>query len=84
MQRSRGAGPVRRVVAPGSRKGSAPGPPPSRPRPMSDDAPPPAMPRTVRAPEFPAGLDWLNTGGRPLALADLRGRLALVEVWTYG
>ena len=38
----------------------------------------------VRAPDFPAGLDWIGTGGRPLALADLRGRVALLDFWTYG
>ena len=41
------------------------------------------LPR-VRAPEFPASLDWINTGGRPLALADLRGRVTLLDFWTYG
>jgi len=35
------------------------------------------------APEFPDGLDWLNTS-RPLTLADLRGRLAILDFWTYG
>ncbi len=38
---------------------------------------------TVRAPEFPAGLDWLNTD-RPLALAGLRGKIVLLDFWTYG
>ena len=43
---------------------------------MSDfDAP-------VRAPEFPAGLDWINTE-RPIALADLRGKIVLLEFWTF-
>ncbi len=37
----------------------------------------------VRAPEFPRGLDWLNTG-RPLALQDLRGKVVLLDFWTYG
>ena len=37
---------------------------------------------TVRAPDFPAGLDWLNTE-RPLRLADLRGRIVLLDFWTY-
>ncbi|MBK7875398.1 MAG: redoxin domain-containing protein [Planctomycetes bacterium] len=35
------------------------------------------------APEFHAGLAWFNTG-RPLALADLRGKLVLLEFWSYG
>jgi hypothetical protein len=31
------------------------------------------------APEFPAGLDWINTGGKALTLADLRGKLVLLD-----
>ena len=38
----------------------------------------------VRAPDFAPGLDWLNTGGRALTLADLRGRITLLDFWTYG
>jgi len=36
----------------------------------------------VRAPEFPAGLEWLNVE-RPLSLEDLAGKLVLLEFWTY-
>jgi hypothetical protein len=35
------------------------------------------------APDFPEGLDWLNTP-RPLTLADLRGRIAILDFFTYG
>jgi hypothetical protein len=38
----------------------------------------------VHAPDFPPGLDWINTGGRALTLADLRGKIALLDFWTYG
>lgn len=44
----------------------------------------PASPARVRAPEFPATLDWLNTGGQPLSLAELRGQVVLLDFWTYG
>jgi len=36
----------------------------------------------VSAPEFPEGLDWLNTK-RPLTLRDLRGKVVLLDFWTY-
>ena len=39
---------------------------------------------TARAPDFPSGLDWINTGGRALSLADLRGKVVLLDFWTYG
>ena len=38
---------------------------------------------TVNAPEFPSVLDWLNTD-RPLSIQDLRGKLVLLDFWTYG
>ena len=36
---------------------------------------------SVRAPEFPAGLEWLNT--RPLTMAELRGKVVILDFWTY-
>ena len=38
--------------------------------------------RVVRAPEL-RGTAWLNTE-RPITLADLRGKLILLDFWTYG
>jgi thiol-disulfide isomerase/thioredoxin len=36
----------------------------------------------VRAPEL-RGRSWLNTGGRTLHLADLRGKIVLLDFWTF-
>jgi thiol-disulfide isomerase/thioredoxin len=36
------------------------------------------------APPFQEGLDWINTGGKALTLADLRGKVLLLDFWTYG
>lgn len=38
----------------------------------------------VRAPELPSGLDWINAGDQPPTLAGLRGRIVLLDFWTYG
>ena len=45
--------------------------------------------RTVRAPEFAPGLEWLypgaaQAGARAPTLGALRGRVVLVDLWTYG
>ena len=46
---------------------------------MTDPARPP-----VRAPQVPDTLDTLFHDGRPLDLAALRGRMVLLDFWTYG
>jgi thiol-disulfide isomerase/thioredoxin len=40
------------------------------------------MQARVRAPEL-RGRQWLNTGGRALRLADLRGKIVLLDFWTF-
>lgn len=40
------------------------------------------MSARVRAPEFRAR-GWLNTGGRDLTLADVRGKIVLLDFWTF-
>lgn len=47
----------------------------------SGAASPPAG--AAAAPEIPPGLDWLNTA-TPLTMASLRGKVVLLDFWTYG
>jgi len=42
----------------------------------------PLLKARVRAPEL-RGRGWLNTGGRDLHLADLRGKIVLLDFWTF-
>ena len=37
----------------------------------------------VRAPELRGRQGWLNTGDRELSLADLRGKVVLLDFWTF-
>ena len=36
----------------------------------------------VNAPDFPDTLAWINTH-RPLKLADFRGKLLILDFWTF-
>ncbi len=37
----------------------------------------------TNAPDFPAGAEWINTSA-PVSMADLRGKIVLLDFWTYG
>lgn len=36
----------------------------------------------TNAPEFPPDLQWVNTEA-PLTMAQLRGKLVILDFWTY-
>ena len=38
---------------------------------------------SIAAPDFPVGLDWLNVA-EPVSLEALRGKVVLLDFWTYG
>jgi len=37
---------------------------------------------SITAPDFPKGMEWLNTN-HPISLKDLRGKIVLLDFWTY-
>ncbi|OIK28657.1 NHL domain-containing thioredoxin family protein [Streptomyces malaysiense] len=48
---------------------------------MTDSAPPRRL--RVRAPKLVGKGGWLNTGGREYTLSDLRGRIVVLDFWTF-
>ncbi|MFN2190507.1 MAG: thioredoxin-like domain-containing protein, partial [Candidatus Promineifilaceae bacterium] len=56
---------------------------PAEPTESTEDAAKQSFAGNVPAPAFPTGLDWINTDS-PLALTDLRGKVVLLDFWTYG
>jgi cytochrome c biogenesis protein CcdA/thiol-disulfide isomerase/thioredoxin len=54
------------------------------PLPATSDGPGSGLPVLGKAPEFVDSQQWFNTpGDRPLTLRSLRGRVVLVDFWTY-
>ncbi|MGW7344225.1 NHL domain-containing thioredoxin family protein [Streptomyces sp. NPDC054854] len=51
--------------------------------PAPTSAPAPRRRARVRAPELIGKGGWLNTGGKELNLADLRGKCVVVDFWTF-
>ncbi|WP_330177967.1 hypothetical protein OG875_15045 [Streptomyces sp. NBC_01498] len=49
--------------------------------PAPTSAPAPRRRARVRAPELVGKGGWLNTGGRAYSLAELRGRIVLLDFW---
>ncbi|MFG2293335.1 NHL domain-containing thioredoxin family protein [Streptomyces sp. NPDC048603] len=51
--------------------------------PAHTPAPAPRRRARVRAPELIGKGGWLNTGGKDLSLADLRGKIVIADFWTF-
>jgi cytochrome c biogenesis protein CcdA/thiol-disulfide isomerase/thioredoxin len=50
---------------------------------LRNDGPRSNLPVLGEAPEFTDNQRWFNTGDRPLTLRGLRGRVVLIDFWTY-
>ncbi len=71
------------LVATACTSAASAGDPTAPTTPTPSTAPASSFAGTDPAPEFPVGLDWLNTD-RPLALSQLAGKVVLLDFWTYG
>ena len=45
---------------------------------------PPEGGERMKAPELEGAVDWIGVEKPPLRLADLRGKVVLLDFWTYG
>ncbi|MET7573590.1 thioredoxin-like domain-containing protein [Streptomyces sp. NPDC005492] len=50
---------------------------------MTDASPAPRSRARVRAPQLTGKGGWLNTGEKQYTLADLRGRIVILDFWTF-
>ena len=53
-----------------------------KPEKADEDAVENPFPNRHPAPELEGGVEWLNTGG-PISVKDLRGKIVLVDFWTF-